>query len=299
MTRLLSTVLRALAWTLAVLGLLLALLVLYGLKTHWFPRLEDRPDFDARKAAALTPVQRAAYEHELFHELGQWNMTSKRYPGAAGFLARERRWRQMAAEGFELAALTLNVLDPSGGVVFSPRGPMRRLVELAEQGDTGAMCLMVGLINRAALEIDWRPYQVTYRRWLTEGARLGHPECLGQLGGRLLQGSDGYSRDVNRGLALIQQAVRAGYVHGADMMALHYSRDGLGDQNRVRLVYCWSTVADGVWTFDRDWDRRALLLSELQRLYPPGTDEAWTAFTQKLRESKYTANDCLDMGTGD
>jgi hypothetical protein len=295
-----KAILRRMAWMVVALLLLLAASALYAFKSHWFPRLDDRPVFAADKAKAFSPERRAAYEHELFSELPFWNMDgTARYRDSGGVRAREARWREMAADGFELAAIVLRVLDPSGGVVYSPSGPMRRLEELAEQGDTGAMCLMVGLINRAALRVDWRPYQPTYTRWLVEGAQRGHPECLDQLGGRLVRGSDGFQRDTVRGTELKFDAVRAGYVHGAGSLALHFRERGLDDKANVRRVYCWESVRDGVWTFDRVWDGRALLLAELERLHPPIRNDGWPQFIQELRRSTFHPNDCINLGRGD
>ena len=282
---------------------LLAAVALYAHKSQWFPRLDDVPQFDASKARSMTAEKRAAYERELFIELSYWNTATRRFPGATGMAAREARWREMAADGFELADVVLRVLDPSSGVVYSLRGPMRRLERLAEAGDAGAMCLMVGLANRAAIAQDWRPYQATYLKWLVVGAQRGHPECLRRRGARLYQGSDGYAKDASSGLRDLVNAARAGYVHAAATLVLHFREtDWQSNVQNARRLFCWTAVEDTVWTgvsLDRYWDGTNKLLRDLVRLHPPGTATQWDNLLRELREAKFASEDCTKLGLGD
>lgn len=293
---------RVLHWVLGLLGLVIlafTLLVLYVFNSHWFPRL-DLPAFDERKAALLTPAKRAAYEQELFSELDNWNMGGKRYVDTAGITRREERWKEMAEDGFELAHVTLRVLKPSSGITYSLYWPMRRLEQLAEKGDVGAMCLMVALVNKAAAVQDWKPYHDENKKWLEEGARRGHPECLSQLGARLLQQDvPGYERDVKRGLQLQFAARRAGYEHDVGSLVLHYRSLSLDDPQNLRRLYCWSGFADRQWTPDRDYSRTANLIADIRRRHPGGADPVWDKFIGELSATKITLDECIKLGQGD
>jgi hypothetical protein len=275
-----------------------ALLVLYAAKSHWFPRL-DLPTFDERKAAELSPAKRAAYEQELFSQIDLWNIGSKHYPDAEGISRREARWKEMAAEGFELAHITLRVLRPSNGTTYSLRWPAKRLQLLAERGDVGAMCLMVRLVNQAAIKQDWRPYASTAKKWLDEGARLQHPECLLARGERLMAGSADYAQDVRAGLAEVVAGLRKGYSHGADALIPYFKGQGFADRENVKRLYCWSSIADQFWTGDKYLTRTGVLISQLQQQLPPPDAKDWQQFIETLRESKYSVNDCINLGTGE
>lgn len=226
-------------WLLAILVLLLAL------GTLWFTWLVRFPwhleGFDPARAAKLTPEKRAAYEQELFSEVLHWFDPTTRYPTWEPnyYLPREQRWLEMANDGFELAHIALRVLRPSAGVKYNAGPAFKRLEELAEQGDQGAMCMMQS-IRIIASPRDVTPQVIERaRHWMVKGAELGHPQCVRMLGGRLLMGSDGQPQDTQRGKALIFQSIQKGYVHSVGVMALHYEEKGLLDAADVRRLYCW------------------------------------------------------------
>ena len=288
---------RLIVGFLLILGSVVFATATYALRPELFPRLDDLPKLDKQKAKTLSPERRAELEHELFAELRWWDMSSRRYAGRPGRNAREARWREMAAsEGFELAEIVLRVLDPSSGTIFSMRGPMRRLQSLAEKGDLGAMCLMVGLVNRASRTQDWQQYQADYSRWLVKGAELGHPECMDQLGGRLISGVDGFRRDVKEGLSYKRRAVSLGYVHGAGAMARYYYGKGLSDETNVRRIHCWSSVADTTFTvtMDREYDRAPIFLRELEQSAVIG--DSLKRLAEELRQAEVSVQDCIDLG---
>jgi hypothetical protein len=266
----------------------------YELNREHMPRL-DLPTFDAVKAAKLTPEKRAAYEQELFSELQQWNRGSRKYPTLADIGRREQRWQAMADDGFELAHITLSVLKPEGGLVYSLSGPMRRLEELAKQGDAGAMCLMPGLVNVTADKTDWRKYQVIYQNWLVRGAELGHPECQKALGGRLLRGVSSFERDVHRGLDLIFAARRAGYAHDAGALILHYQAKGYSDPANVRRLYCWRVIYSQFWFGDME----DVVLQNLEAEAKRSRRSDLQALYEELKERKFSLQDCINLGQGD
>lgn len=279
---------RWLLVALAVSVLGVAAVLAYELNREHFPRL-DMPPFDHSKAKTLTPAERAAYEQELFSELQQWNRGSRKYPTLEDIERREQRWQQMADDGFELAHITLSVLKPKGGLVYSLSGPMKRLEELAAQGDAGAMCLMVGLVGKATVELNTDSYASVYKYWLERGATIGHPECQKALGGRILRGVDGYVQDTKKGLELIFFARRAGYSHDVGALILHYESKGYADVMNVRRLYCWLQIES------QSWLTRApqLLLDRLQR------DAAMRATFEDLKEKNFSLQNCIDLGTGE
>jgi len=302
-------------WLVLLLALLAPVLsvggyVAFERHPEYFPRL-DLPPFDSAKAAQLSPQKRAAYEQELFSEIPSWSLGSRRYPNPADSVKREQRWMQMANDGFELAYITLRVLSPATLEEYSMRGPMKRLEALAEQGDTGAMCLMTALASGG------EEYVQLYKKWLERGAALGHPECMIRLGGKLLSGDDGYPKDVHRGLALEFAARRkSGYVHLAGSLVRHFEKPirrlqpqtglrrsdgtlvldlGYGKRADIRRLYCWNQVEAQTW----DRDPAAGVLRRLRVGAALDDRPELRVIYEDLRDKHYTLEDCLNMGTGE
>lgn len=267
-----------------------------------FPRLDDLPPFEKTKAGALSNVRRKELERELFSELRRWDTSSRRFPGTkAGLEAREASWRGMAAEGLELADIVLRVLDPSSRRVYSLTSAMRRLEHLAAQGDSGAMCLMVGLVNVASVRHDFRNFQEKYNQWLLEGARVGHPECWDQLGGRMLFGTDGHGKQESMGLQYLFRASARGYVHGAGSLAIFFRERGMAHVDDARRCYCWSYVADKERLSESEmvWGSATLVLQQLRKEHPPGAKTEWDGLLKELADQDYSAADCIALGKGD
>ena len=275
-------------WLLAILVLLVAL------GTLWFGWLVRFPwhlkSFDSTKAAQLSPQKRAAYEQELFSEVLHWFDPTTRYPTWEPnyYLPREQRWLEMANDGFELAHIALRVLQPSAGVKYNAGPAFKRLEELAEQGDQGAMCMM------QSMRIIASPRDVTpevierAQHWMVKGAELGHPQCLRMLGGRLLRGADGQPQDTQRGKALIFESIQKGYVDSLGVMAQHYKELGYREFSDVKRVYCWRIWGSKVYKVmepiesvrysveqEAPSDKRVGFLNQLNALrdWNPGVEE--------------------------
>lgn len=266
-------------------------MLIYESVREYFPRV-GLPAFDARKAELLLPERRAAYEQELFSELHQWNRLSRRYPTEPGVGRREDRWQQMADEGFELAHIVLQVLQPDGGFVYPLAGPMKRLEELANAGNTGAMCLMTTLVDRAKRRSASAAYWQAANDWLQRGAQRGHPECQMQLGRRLIFGSDGFPRDAKRGLELELDARRAGYAHNADGLASYFQTRWSDSPAELTRLYCWLSIdAESRLT---DGPQRML---ETLRAAARRTDSAELAgLADELERTKFSLQACVGMG---
>lgn len=283
-------------WLLAALALpviYVAGALAYELNREHFPRL-DLPAFDHAKAKNLTPEKRAAYEQELFSELQLWNRGSRKYPTVEDIERREQRWQQMADDGFELAHITLRVLKPKGGLVYSLTGPMKRLEELAEKGDMGAMCLMPGLANRASQKPDWRAYEERYKPWLLRGAEYGHPQCQIELGRRMLRSVPNFNYDPIRGLQLEFAARRKGYAHDVGALILHYQSKGYAEPENVRRRYCWEIIYSQFWLGDMEQVVLKSLKAEAERSQRADL----RALSEEIEKSKYSLQDCINLGMG-
>lgn len=208
----------------------------------------DLPPFDPAKVAQLSPQRRAEYERLLFNELIVWNAGSRRHD----LWGREAEWLAMATDGYELAYITLQVLSPTKGE-FALDKPMARLIELAEQGDSGAMCLMWRLANLAEGLSGWERYRQPGLAFTKRGAELGHPACLMLLGALLMQGTEG-PQDVDAAYGMLVRAELAGYDGAAGALARHFRLKGIGSAADVERWLCWEVVGAKYVYFANRWD---------------------------------------------
>jgi len=244
-------VLRPLLGLLALWTLVVGSLFFYGTYSHHLPRVwmgMGPLGFEQSKARQLDPQVRQAYEQELFEELALWKTVSKRFPDGAdmqSFLsakcARDQRWKVMAQEGFELAHIARQAQDSCGSMVFSFKGPLRRLQRLAEGGDVAAMCMM-GSIDDPRQDLG--PLAQVRREMVERGAALGHPECLWHLSRWTYPGLDGDPQAVAESLTLAARAVEGGAYRAAREPLRHFGKLNLSDHRYDERTYCWSQVYD-------------------------------------------------------
>lgn len=255
-------------------------------------RATPLPVFDAGKAAQLTAARRAELERELFTELYMWNTQSRRYQEPGGLEARERRWREMVDEGYELAYLALTVFEPSTVQVHHPLPALRRLEELAGQGDAGAMCMYSAIVLYMPQRggIDWSEYRSQARHWMQVGAKAKHPDCLIQLGGRRQAGSDGFAENIPLGRSMLFEALASGYLRAAGSLWGHFDEKGLVDFNSRRLVYCWGFVAASYRFSDAD-----LSLQVYRNNLPPDQRRLLDAELGLLRNWQPTSDECVNL----
>ena len=242
---------RARRWLIAASALLLtAALAAWNWQgiTIWYhmePIWQEPPElvnFDRNKAQSLSLERRAELERELFSELWMWSGSSRRYGPPNGRVQRQERWIEMAQEGSELAYLTLKVLPPEG-FARDPRPTLKRLEEMATQGDAAAMCLYGGIVFQLPYwAADWTPQEERARYWTEQGAALGHPECLIALGGWTMAG-DMRPKDMKRGMNMVFEAIRKGYDHGASALWLPARELNFVDAPSRKLEYCWAYLS--------------------------------------------------------
>lgn len=264
---------------------------MYESAREYLPR-RDLPHFDMQRAAALSAERRASYERELFSELSQWNHPSRNYPTQSDVGQRERRWRRLAAEGLELAHITLQVLQPDGGFVYPLDAPMRRLQVLAEEGDVGAMCLMAGLVGQAKRSRVVAEHVELAQQWLLRGAERGHAECLLQLGRRLLLRREGLPGDAQRGLALEFAARRAGYAHDVDGLTAYFQRRWSSDPADLARLYCWLSIDAQSRAVDGPRHMLAALRADAQRT----ASHTLAGLADQLQHTHISLQACVDMG---
>jgi hypothetical protein len=286
---------RSQHWVALLAGTLLlvsCVMLVYESVREYFPRADLRA-FDTQLAELLSAERRAAYERELFGELSRWNRISRLYPTEAGVSQREERWRELAREGLELAHISLQVLQPVGGFVYPLEGPMTRLQMLAERGDLGAMCLMTGLVAQVkSLRVSVKHFEIA-RKWLIQGAELGHPECQLQLGRRLILGIDGVTKDAKRGLTLELAARRVGYAHDVDGLVSYFQQRWSSDPADLTRLYCWLSIGAQSGPTDRPQNMLRLLRAEARRA---GMDyEGLMRLANRLENSQFSLQACVDL----
>ncbi|MGJ3701843.1 hypothetical protein [Variovorax sp. AFSI2.2] len=284
---------RSLPWPALLAGIVFfaaSAMLLYESTREYFPR-RDLHAFDTQHAELLSAERRAAYERELFSELSQWNRPSRRYPSEAGIGQREKRWRQLAGEGLELAHLALQVLQPDGGFVYPLEKPMNRLLALAERGDSGAMCLMTGLVSQVKRSRLSAEHSEMARKWLIQGAERGHAECQLQLGRRLILGIDGMTKDAKRGLALELAARRDGYAHDVDGLVSYFQQRWSTDSADLTRLYCWLSIHAQSRVTDGPQNMLRLLRAEARRI----DSEGLVHLANQLENSRFSLQACVDL----
>ena len=233
MSRPLSVLVKLLTACLAVVTLGAAFTYVYTRERH------DLPPFDRSKAATLSPEKRAKYERDLFNELPNWNTGSPRYRGIEGIERRERDWLAMAMDGYELAYITLQILEPSWGRTYSSEKPLKRLAELAEGGDVGAMCLYPRFAGGDHVNAELKARGPIFER---KGMELGHPGCLSKVSFFLMKGLHGYPQDVSAGFTAAVRAAHEGY-DGARSIAVYLSAQQMRNDRDWERYYCWQMQA--------------------------------------------------------
>jgi hypothetical protein len=140
---------------------------------------DELPPFDPARAKALSAEKRSEYNIRFFNEFASRNHTRGR--GTFEDCKRhDKLFREMAAEGYEVAHIALQLYD-IGRCRLEGRyyeAARQRLEALAGQGDTAAMCFIVpGItITKSGVSGD-------YARYIRDGAERGQPHCMLGTGG--------------------------------------------------------------------------------------------------------------------
>ncbi|MDK3025367.1 hypothetical protein QO239_22470 [Cupriavidus taiwanensis] len=253
----------------------------------------DLPPFDYEKSKQLSREKRAEYERDLFNELYAWNTGSPKYMGNDGTNRREADWMAMAQDGYELAYITLQVLQPSTGIRYSVDKPLARLTKLADGGDAGAMCLYTYLIDRdpAGKEAKYIKPGYAYKQ---RGAELGHPACLRDVSYYLMTGIHGYPKDVPAGITAAIGAERAGY-GGARPIATYLAQQSAESDEEWTRLYCWQYLARR-YTVYSDINT---VISQLRDPFRRPPRPTYFALADELERWAPSLSECVALGMGD
>jgi len=284
-------------WALAAVVLLLTAFAAWNWQgiTIWYTMVPIRgvdefPTFDARKAQGLSAERRAELERELFSELWMWNGGSRRYGPPNGRAERQQRWVEMAQEGSELAYLTLKVLPPDS-FARDPRPILKRLEEMAQQGNAAAMCLYGGIVFQLPYGmVDWSPQQKRGRMWVVKGAELGQPDCLIRFGGWRMSGYVPPA-DNKQGSELIYEALRKGYDYGVGSLRLRASDLKFVDPTSRKLEYCWAYHQAKYTDSDADLSMKVYINTDA----PPEQRSALELELNHLRQWHPSIEDCIQL----
>lgn len=255
----------------------------------------DLPPFDYEKARNLTPEKRAEYERSLFNEILHWNTGSPNYPGRDGTNRREEDWLAMAGSGYELAYLSLQVLQPSTGIHYAVDGPLTRVSTLVQGGETGAMCLYFWLAafgsgGQQSISLEHKTRAIRYMRL---GAERKHPACLMLVGYRQMTGEDGFDLNPAAAYEGFVLAATNGY-GGAGPLSLYFERRGTGDKRNIERAHCWQQDFLKYSDFaTKDDVLRRVRIIAAQQLRPD-----LLVFADQIEQKTYTLQNCIDMGFG-
>lgn len=275
----------ALVWVVAV--------ALIGPAT-WSSAREHAPT-----AKSLTPEQWRAYDRLFFNEATLWRYNSAAYDPRT----RPRLFREMAAEGFKVAALAPQLLNQG-----STRDPaaaktaFESLRVLADSGDTSAMCFMPLAWSRSVLEEAFPSYE-SMLPYIKKGAASGHPYCRLVVARLYGSGSGGFPRDLDRAMQMVREVARERYYEAHVALFRTYAEriPIYEDMSDLRRVMCWGRLAQqhSNWTgFDSYTDRLRAFAVANKRPDLLQLEREWDTRSIPVEEKRVTPEDCLAMEPG-
>jgi hypothetical protein len=161
------------------------------------------------------------------------------------------------------------------------------------------MCLMPGLATIGNAAVTAPRLAKLARHWMVNGAELGHPQCLRNLGGRLMYGSDEQPKDPDQGKALIFESIRKGYVHDLGVLALYYERQGLDDLNNLKVSYCWESQDKnrGIGDHLSDTAQKRMAVA-IQLKVSAAQQEAAMRALKAMADWKPSVQECIELSEG-
>jgi len=279
----------------AALALVLALSAAGFAAWSYTQERHDLPPFDRAKAAMLSPEKRAEYERMLFNELDNgWNTGTPLFKGDDATARREAAWLAAANDGYELAYLVLQVVQPRGGHLYANEKPLRRLEELIAEGDAGAMCMWLPLSSFVAYRDDQlrKRYRVQGLKYLRMGLEKQHPFCMLRVGYFTLLGWEGFNQDRSRGFELLVESERQGY-GGSVALDWYLYRQPVTLKNLERR-FCWEGFTARYQTPIPYFMWRAI-----RRFAERNPGPEAQRLVEKIEHWEPTLSECVDLGIGD
>lgn len=194
-----------------------------------------------RAASKLPPEKVREYDRIFFNEMEVWNKNSQDHD----FRSRERLFREMARDGYEVAGVALEIFKPTRGVVVTSLPAYEKLRSLADAGNASAMCFLP--FAYAKMDRDKIPYRFEDEvKYVERGARMGHPNCRYAIATFYGGGGWGYPRDLEKALAMIREVALEGYYVAHVSMFNDYRTDErrFSDLVIVRRALCWGRLAE-------------------------------------------------------
>jgi len=186
----------------------------------------------------LTIEDRKTMDIKLFNELSVVN---------SAWIGKTRQMRYelikgMGDKGFEVADLAIDLLDvkPGSWNRSFNQSAYKRLIGLAEEGDSSAQCLVTFVFRRWGIKGD------EYEKNILSAASADHGDCMYALGLLSMPASRKYQiikMNEVKGRSLILRAAKKG-VQSAQLYLLNvYARGRNNYPLDIGKAHCWFTLA--------------------------------------------------------
>ena len=245
---------------------------------------------------SLTPDQRRTYDRLFFNEAAVWQHNSAAYDSRTS----PGLFREMAINGFKVAEIApqLLVTGPTRDRV-AVKTAIERLRQLAERGDTSAMCFMPLAWSRSVAEETFFDYDVmlTYTK---RGAELGQPYCRLVVARLYGSGTAGFPKDLNRAMRMVREVAREGYYEAHVALFKTYAErvPAYDDLDILRRTMCWGRLAQqhSNWAlFDWYTDRLGAFAVANRRPDLLELKKEWDTRSSPIDVKRVTPDDCLAM----
>jgi hypothetical protein len=204
--------------------------------------------YDPLKAAQLSETRRREFDVALANELATWNALSARCAfdpanPRAPFQCREKFFRSLASEGYEIADIVSQIYFPSRGIIEQNRAAYERLRALAQAGDRSALCFAPYVFGQMGQKENL-PYTLESEAAFTkQGRALGLPLCAINEFYLYWNGDGGYPHDPGLAHQRLLEAAKAGLYFGQKHLMVDYAREGFDNVHTVQKALCWGRLA--------------------------------------------------------
>lgn len=198
---------------------------------------DDASAFDPTRKQ-LSAEKRQQYELLFFNEFAMRNAGNEDIDADAK--RRYELFQKMANDGYELAAIGLQLYDIRRHRLEGryDEAAHKRLEELAEAGDGGAMCF-----TWYGLKTTTTPGPVKkYVRYVQKGADMGQPSCMYTLSFWYADGLHGLAKNPELAIELRTSAARSGLLSAQDYLHYQY-HSGDGVPKNPAKALCWARAA--------------------------------------------------------
>lgn len=262
--------------------------------------------YDPSKAPLLSEEKRREYDILLANELATWNTNTTRCNLGADFDpdCREKFFRQLATEGYEVADIVSQIYFPRIGVMRPNRAAYERLRKLADAGDKSALCFAPYVFGRMEQQKDWPYTGETEANYTKRGAALKLPLCAINEFYSYWSGANGYPEDHRLAHQRLLEAAKAGLFFGQRHLMTDYEQQGYEDLHVIRKALCWGRLADrhspssGRWSYASNVKMAAFDPTDGTKLIRPELlqlGKEWYPSNKPQDGKQVTINDCVKI----